>query len=101
MRQGVQSLREFYASPLGHAAREMISRKVTEAWADGSGMDVLALGYATPFVAGGGAGDSGTGAARPPAARPAGGAAGAKKRRSVCLPVSLQLYTALRVDVPV
>ena len=52
MRQGVQSLREFYASPLGHAAREMISRKVTEAWADGSGMDVLALGYATPFVAG-------------------------------------------------
>ncbi|HZZ37190.1 MAG TPA: methyltransferase domain-containing protein [Caulobacteraceae bacterium] len=52
MRQGVLSLREFYASPLGHAAREMIARKVTEAWADGAGMDVLALGYATPFVAG-------------------------------------------------
>jgi SAM-dependent methyltransferase len=50
MRQGVLELREFYASPLGHAAREMISRKVTEAWLDGDGLDVLALGYATPFV---------------------------------------------------
>jgi SAM-dependent methyltransferase len=51
MRQGVLELREFYASPLGHAAREMVSRKVTEAWLDGGGLDVLALGYATPFVA--------------------------------------------------
>jgi len=52
MRQGVLELREFYASPLGRVARSMVSRKVVEAWGDASGLDVLALGYATPFVDG-------------------------------------------------
>ena len=52
MRQGVLELREFYASPLGGATREMVSRKLAEAWGDVHGLDVLALGYATPFVAG-------------------------------------------------
>ena len=28
----------------------MVGRKVTEAWGDAHGLDVLALGYATPFV---------------------------------------------------
>ncbi len=28
----------------------MVARKVLEAWGDGHGLDVLALGYATPFV---------------------------------------------------
>ncbi|HEY5072687.1 MAG TPA: methyltransferase domain-containing protein [Caulobacteraceae bacterium] len=50
MRQGVIELREFYASPLGRAAREMVSRKVSETWGDASGLDVLGLGYATPFL---------------------------------------------------
>jgi SAM-dependent methyltransferase len=50
MRQGVLELREFYASPLGQVARRMVSRKVVEAWGDAAGLDVLALGYATPFV---------------------------------------------------
>lgn len=52
MRQSVLDLREFYASPLGAAARAMVSRKVAEVWGDGVGLDVLALGYATPFMAG-------------------------------------------------
>ncbi|HWA63825.1 MAG TPA: methyltransferase domain-containing protein [Caulobacteraceae bacterium] len=52
MRQGVLDLREFYASPLGRAARVMVARKVTEAWDAASGLDVLALGYATPFLDG-------------------------------------------------
>ncbi|HVI34550.1 class I SAM-dependent methyltransferase [Phenylobacterium sp.] len=51
MRRDVLELRQFYASPLGQAARAMVSRKVLEAWGDGHGLDVLALGYATPFVA--------------------------------------------------
>jgi len=55
MRQNVLELREFYASPLGAAARTMISRKVAEAWGEGLELDVLALGYATPFVGGLGA----------------------------------------------
>ena len=52
MRQGVLELREFYATPLGRVARQMVSRKVTEAWGNARGLDVLALGYATPFLDG-------------------------------------------------
>jgi SAM-dependent methyltransferase len=50
MRQGVLELREFYATPLGRVARRMVSRKVSEAWGDTRGLDLLALGYATPFL---------------------------------------------------
>ena len=50
MRRDVLDLREFYAEPLGAAAREMVSRKVAEAWGGLLGaLDVLALGYATPY----------------------------------------------------
>src|SRR5260370_27321564 len=51
MRRDVLDLRQFYASDLGRAARAMIGRKVLETWGDARGLDVLALGYATPFVA--------------------------------------------------
>ncbi|HEV2363178.1 MAG TPA: methyltransferase domain-containing protein [Caulobacteraceae bacterium] len=50
MRQDVLELRAFYASPLGRAAREMVSRKLVEAWESLNGLDALALGYATPFL---------------------------------------------------
>jgi len=50
MRRDVLELRQFYASDLGRAARAMVGRKVIEAWGDAHGLDVLALGYATPFV---------------------------------------------------
>jgi len=50
MRQGVIELRGFYASPLGRAVREMVGHKIAEAWSDCAGLDVLAFGYATPFV---------------------------------------------------
>lgn len=52
MRRDVLELRQFYGSDLGRAARAMVERKLTEAWGDAAGLDVLALGYATPFVAG-------------------------------------------------
>ena len=52
MRQSVLDLREFYASPLGAVARTMVARKVIESWGDGAGLDILALGYATPFMDG-------------------------------------------------
>ena len=58
MRRDVLDLREFYAGALGRAAREMVVRKVSEAWGVLSGLDLLALGYATPFL------DSLTGGAR-------------------------------------
>lgn len=50
MRRDVLELRQFYASKLGRAAREMVARKVMETWDDAVGLDVLALGYATPFL---------------------------------------------------
>ncbi|HYF22476.1 MAG TPA: methyltransferase domain-containing protein [Caulobacteraceae bacterium] len=50
MRRDVLELREFYAQPLGRAAREAVARKVSEAWGEAAGLDVLGLGYATPFL---------------------------------------------------
>jgi SAM-dependent methyltransferase len=50
MRRDVLELRAFYASPLGRAAREMLGRKIEEAWGDAQGLDVLGLGYSTPFL---------------------------------------------------
>ena len=47
MRRDVLQLRQFYATPLGRAARTMVRRKVEEAWGDGHGLDILGLGYAT------------------------------------------------------
>lgn len=50
MRRDVLELRQFYATRLGRAAREMVSRKVLETWDDARDLDVLGLGYATPFL---------------------------------------------------
>lgn len=50
MRRDVLDLRAFYAAPLGRAARTMLTRKVVEAWGDVRDLDVLGLGYATPFL---------------------------------------------------
>lgn len=50
MRRDVLELRAFYASPLGKAAREMVGRKVGEAWGNVGGLDLLGLGYATPYL---------------------------------------------------
>lgn len=50
MRRDVYTLRDFYAGPLGALVREAVSRKLIEAWGDGRGMDVLGVGYATPFL---------------------------------------------------
>ncbi len=52
MRRDVLNLREFYASPPGKAARTMIAAKTTEVWGDAKGLDVLGLGYATPYLEG-------------------------------------------------
>ncbi len=50
MRRDVVSLRTFYAGPLGRAATDMVERKLVEAWGDARGLDVLGVGYATPFL---------------------------------------------------
>jgi SAM-dependent methyltransferase len=50
MRRDVLELRRFYATPLGGAARLMVGRKLVEAWGPGDGLDVLGVGYATPYL---------------------------------------------------
>lgn len=50
MRLDVLKLREFYAGPLGAATRAMVSGKLAQAWGDGAGLDILGLGYATPYL---------------------------------------------------
>src|SRR5215217_8084200 len=50
MRRDVLELRAFYASARGRAAREMIGRKLAEAWGDPRGLEFLGLGYATPYL---------------------------------------------------
>jgi SAM-dependent methyltransferase len=52
MRRDVLELREFYASPLGRAARTLIGRRIDEAWDSAGALDVLGLGYATPYLGG-------------------------------------------------
>src|SRR5688572_16420755 len=46
----VVDLREFYASPLGHASRRLIARRIRSRWSDVSGATILGLGYATPYL---------------------------------------------------
>ena len=50
MRRDVLELRAFYASARGRAAREMVARKLSEAWGDPRGLEFLGLGYATPYL---------------------------------------------------
>jgi len=50
LRQSVEELNQFYNRPEGVVAKTMISAKLKEAWPDLSGLDVLGLGYATPYM---------------------------------------------------
>jgi hypothetical protein len=45
MRRDVLELRQFYATPLGRAAREMIGRKLDEAWGDAHGLDATPMAW--------------------------------------------------------
>jgi SAM-dependent methyltransferase len=41
---------DFYATPLGQLARRVIARRIRERWPDVRGMDVIGLGYASPYL---------------------------------------------------
>jgi len=51
MRETATRLEQFYASPLGGAAREMASRRLASLWPDLAGKNVLGYGYAWPYLA--------------------------------------------------
>lgn len=50
MRVDVLALQRFYASPLGDAARRMASRRLAALWPHADGLDMLGIGYATPYL---------------------------------------------------
>lgn len=51
MRLDVVDMARFYASLRGGAAQAMIARRLVALWPDLAGLDLLGLGYATPFLA--------------------------------------------------
>jgi len=51
MRVDILALQRFYASPLGEAVRRAALRRLASLWPDASGMDVLGVGYAVPYLA--------------------------------------------------
>jgi len=52
MRVDVLALQRFYASPLGEATRRAASRRLAALWPSVNGLDVLGVGYATPYLGG-------------------------------------------------
>ncbi len=50
MRIDVVDLRGFYASPLGNVARQVINRAIQSRWTNTSGLALLGLGYAVPYL---------------------------------------------------
>ncbi|MDZ4689744.1 class I SAM-dependent methyltransferase [Terricaulis sp.] len=50
MRVDVLALQRFYASPLGAAVHRAASRRLGALWPNTSGLDILGLGYATPYL---------------------------------------------------
>jgi SAM-dependent methyltransferase len=46
----VVDLRDFYASRLGQVARRLVRRRIRLIWPSVSGMRLLGLGYATPYL---------------------------------------------------
>src|SRR4028119_1080672 len=47
----VTDLRAFYASPLGSVTRRLVGRGIDRFWGRLTGLRVLGLGYATPYLA--------------------------------------------------
>jgi len=50
MRTDISDLYEFYRSSLGRAAQRMVRRRLRAIWPNVSGMTVVGLGYAAPFL---------------------------------------------------
>jgi SAM-dependent methyltransferase len=50
MYDDVSHLRDFYASPLGQVSRRIIAQRVRARWDNVSGLDVVGLGYAAPYL---------------------------------------------------
>ncbi len=52
MRRSVEDLIAFYSAPEGGVAKRLVGSKLNEAWNDVRGLDVLGIGYCTPYLDG-------------------------------------------------
>lgn len=50
MYQDVVELKAFYDSPLGRITVRLIRRQIADLWPDMTGVDMMGLGYATPYL---------------------------------------------------
>lgn len=50
LRPDIIDLREFYADHLGQAVRRLLRQRLRSIWSDVSGLRVMGLGYATPYL---------------------------------------------------
>lgn len=50
MRIDVIDLRDFYDSPLGDMAARIVRRQLLSVWPDARGLDMVGLGYASPYL---------------------------------------------------
>ncbi len=50
MHPDVLDLREFYGTPLGLAARRIITHRMRARWRNTNGLSIAGIGYATPFL---------------------------------------------------
>ncbi len=50
MHDDATRLRDFYATPLGQLARRIVARRIRDRWPNVAGMDVIGLGYASPYL---------------------------------------------------
>ncbi|NQV61720.1 MAG: class I SAM-dependent methyltransferase, partial [Alphaproteobacteria bacterium] len=50
MQPDVIDLREFYSSRLGQVARKLLRHRIRQMWPDVKGLDLLAVGYPTPYL---------------------------------------------------
>lgn len=66
MRRSIEDLRAFYGEPTGALVRRLVARRLSDAWGEANGADILGVGYATPWL------DAFVGARRVVAAMPGG-----------------------------
>lgn len=50
MHSDIADLKEFYARPLGQAARRLLNHRIRARWRSAAGLTVMGLGYCAPFL---------------------------------------------------
>ncbi len=50
MRRSVEDLNRFYTSPEGQVVQRLVTLRLKDQWSDVRGLDVLSIGYGTPYL---------------------------------------------------